>query len=155
MYYYCPKRQQKKLIIPWGVIIPAIYTLAYLLYLLQKQVPAPQVKIEMPQIQPVYAKEVKEESVEEHIKRVWGNEANIMIAIAYAESGFNCKAINDKLNKDGSWDAGLLQVNSIHGYEKTELLDCHRNTDISYKIYQSQGFRAWSVYNNGKYRKFL
>lgn len=163
MYYYCHKKPNKR--VPWGVIIPAVYSLAYLFYLLQKQVPVPE--FELPEIQKVEAKEVSpaptiplEESVEAHIQRLWGERANIAIAIAKAESGMNCKAVNGS-NSNGSIDRGLFQINSIHNYNVSDLFDCHKNIDIAYKIYlQKQswtgdGFQAWSVYNNKRYLKFL
>lgn len=78
-----------------------------------------------------------------------------MLAIMRAESGCNPNADNTGLNQDGSNDKGLLQVNSIHGYSDAERLDPARNIEIAFKIWQSQGYRAWAAFSNGSYLKFL
>lgn len=41
-------------------------------------------------------------------------------------------------------DSGLFQVNQVHGYSTAELLDYRRNTDIAYKLWQTQGWRPWA-----------
>lgn len=79
-------------------------------------------------------------------------------AICMAESGGNPRAFNGK-NRNGSNDAGLMQINSIHvrsgliGDE--ERFDPHKNLEAAYAIYRGSGFKAWSAYNNGAYKKFL
>lgn len=80
--------------------------------------------------------------------------ADIMLAIMQAESGCNPTARNTA-NTDGSTDTGLLQINSIHGIDPEALLNPTANVRAAYRIYQSQGLKAWSVYNNGKYRRYL
>ncbi len=77
-----------------------------------------------------------------------------MLAIAQAESGCDPTARNTA-NSDGSTDTGLLQINSIHGIDAATLLDPAVNIQAAYRIYQSQGINAWSVYNNGKYKEYL
>lgn len=76
-----------------------------------------------------------------------------------AESGCNPSADNTGLNRDGSNDKGLMQVNSIHVrsglISDSERLDPHKNIGAAYKIYLGQGWRAWSAYNNGGYKKYL
>ena len=83
----------------------------------------------------------------------WDTE--IMLAIMYAESNCRANLDNTGLNKDGSVDYGLFQINSIHGYDKNDLMDPAFNIDVAYKIYKSQGLRAWSVYNSGKYLNYI
>ena len=78
-----------------------------------------------------------------------------MLAIARSESGCNPKSDNTGLNADGSNDKGLFQINSIHGFSDAERLDPIRNIEIAFKIWQSQGYGAWSAYNNGSYLKFM
>lgn len=81
--------------------------------------------------------------------------ANTMLAIARAESGCNPLADNTGLNRDGTNDKGLFQINSIHGFSDAERLDPVRNTEIAYRIWKSQSYRAWSAFNNGSYLNFL
>ena len=96
----------------------------------------------------------KELSVEDKICKEFAEDCKIMIAIATAESGLNPKAINDK-NTNGTTDAGLFQVNDIHGYSVEDRLDVDKNIAMAKKVYDRQGLTAWSVYNNGKYLKFM
>lgn len=77
----------------------------------------------------------------------------IMIAIARAESGMNPKAVNK--NTNGSVDLGLLQINSIHGYDELSLFDAEKNIKAAREIYDKQGIQAWAAFNNGSYKKFL
>ena len=72
-----------------------------------------------------------------------------------AESGCNPTADNSGLNQNGTVDIGLLQINSIHGFSKAELTNPARNIAIAYQIWQKQGYKAWSAFNNKSYLKFL
>lgn len=78
-----------------------------------------------------------------------------MLAIMRAESRCNPNADNTGLNKDGSVDIGLLQINSIHGYSKAQMINPYENIKAGYRIWKRQGYKAWSAYNNGAYAKFL
>lgn len=78
------------------------------------------------------------------------------VAIALAESGGRTDALNTA-NRNGSWDAGLMQVNSIHGYSQSYLFDPKNNVAASIKIYRAAGNRwtPWSTFNSGSFRRFL
>ncbi len=82
-------------------------------------------------------------------------DSKIMLAIMRAESGCNPRSDNSGLNTDGTYDYGLFQINSIHGHSRYILANPAKNTEIAFKIWQSQGYRAWSAYNNGSYLKFM
>ncbi|NCU40901.1 hypothetical protein EOL73_04045 [Candidatus Saccharibacteria bacterium] len=74
-----------------------------------------------------------------------------------AESGGNNQAYNDS-NFDGSNDAGLMQINSIHTphlISAEDRFNPSKNIETAFKIYQSSGWRAWSAYNSGAYIKHL
>lgn len=67
---------------------------------------------------------------------------------------------NAGLNRDGSVDYGLMQINSIHadmvGGDLEKLYDPETNIKIAYSL--SKGgtdWTPWSTYNNGKYRDYL
>lgn len=81
--------------------------------------------------------------------------SKVMLAIMRAESGCNPRSDNTGLNRDGSNDKGLFQINSIHGFSDAERLDPIQNIKIAFRIWQSQGYRAWSAYSNGSYLKFM
>jgi lysozyme-like protein len=76
-------------------------------------------------------------------------------AVCMAESGGDPNAYG--VNTNGTSDAGLLQINSIH-IDLISLDDRFNptlNVAAAYEIYKGSGWRAWSVFNNGRYLKFL
>ena len=78
----------------------------------------------------------------------------IAMAIMRAESSCNPSAYNGTLNSDGTNDAGLFQINSVHDATSARL-DPETNVRLAYKVYVSQGWSAWSVFNNKRYMAFL
>lgn len=77
-----------------------------------------------------------------------------------AESGGIAHRDNAGLNRDGSVDYGLMQINSIHadmvGGDLESLRDPEVNIRVAYSL--SRGgtdWTPWSAYNNGKYLKWL
>ena len=97
------------------------------------------------------------------IKEVFGNEATLAIAIAMAESHMRPDRIGDThltyTGKDGQMygdSIGLFQIRTFPDRPHREMLkDAYFNIRYAKIIRDKQGFRAWSVYNNGSYRKFL
>ena len=81
--------------------------------------------------------------------------SRIMLAIMGAESNCNLRSDNTGLNTNGTYDYGLFQINSVHGHSRDILANPAKNTEIAFKIWQSQGYRAWAAYNNGSYLKFM
>jgi len=71
-----------------------------------------------------------------------------MLQIAHCESSFSATAEN--MNRDGSVDFGLFQINERNwgGYNvtKTELSDPYNNARCAYQIWQRQGYGAWGCY---------
>lgn len=100
--------------------------------------------------------EPKEMTTTQYICYKFGKECKVALAVAKAESGMRCDAQN--VNKNGSVDAGLWQINSIHlkkGWKLTDLLDCKKATDFAYELYKAQGFQPWVAFWSGSYKKFL
>ena len=80
--------------------------------------------------------------------------ANIMAAIAMAESSGNPQAVDHDSN--GSTDYGLWQINSVHDYDPNKLLNSPLyNAQAAVAVYNSQGLGAWTTYTNGAYKQFL
>ena len=85
-------------------------------------------------------------------------QSDIVVKIARGESSFDPKAHNpDASTGDNSY--GLMQINMLGdmGPERRrlfgiqsneELKDPQTNMDAAFKIFQSQGFPAWTVYRN-------
>lgn len=93
------------------------------------------------------------EDIESLIRAAFPEHPDIMIAIANAESGLNPKAVN--VNRNGSTDIGLFQINSVHGYDELSLFDVKKNIEAAREIYKHQGLRAWAAFSNGSYKKFI
>lgn len=104
-----------------------------------------------------------ESSPETLIKEVFGDKAEIAIAIAKAESQMNPEAVGDKhieFERDGvtmGHSCGLFQVRVLPGRPDCETLkDPKKNIEYAKRIYDSRGdFTAWSAYTNGAYKKYL
>lgn len=63
--------------------------------------------------------------------------------IIQCESGWNPNAINTK-NKNGSFDAGIVQINSIHkDISNADKFDYKKSIDWMVKKVNKQGFGAW------------
>ena len=78
-----------------------------------------------------------------------------MVAICGAESGRRVDARGGP-NKNGTYDYGLFQINSVHKFDARKLVsDARYNTECALKIYKSQGLRAWATYTGGQYKKYL
>jgi len=76
-------------------------------------------------------------------------------AVCLAESSGNSNAYGENYN--GTNDAGLMQINSIHSdlISLDDRFNPELNMEAAYKIYLSSGWKAWSAYNNGRYERFL
>lgn len=75
------------------------------------------------------------------------------VQIALAESGGRTEATH--VNSNGTVDYGLLQINSVHGYDAGRLvMDPVYNARAGWEIFQKQGFDAWSTYKSGAFRQF-
>lgn len=92
-------------------------------------------------------------------------DASIMAAIAMAESGGGSGKLNNN-PRTGDLSYGLWQVNMLgrmgperrrqFGIDSNEaLFDPAVNASAARKVFESQGFGAWSVFKSGAYRQFL
>jgi hypothetical protein len=76
------------------------------------------------------------------------------VAVAMGESSCTPRAVHQ--NANGTWDAGLWQINSIHGWSQSWLFVPQNNATAAWQL-SSRGttWRPWVVYNNGSYRNYL
>lgn len=79
-----------------------------------------------------------------YIVEKFGDDApDAIVLIRKCENGsFNPEATN--WNRNGTWDAGIFQVNQVHGYSLEEMYDYKKNIDAAYKIFKGRGWTAWS-----------
>lgn len=92
--------------------------------------------------------------------KMGNDKCEIFIAVLKAENGTHeCTRDNRGVNKNGSLDVGLAQINwnPKHNppYTIEQLRDCKFNLDIAMKKYQARGFQPWYAYTKGAYKKFL
>lgn len=79
-------------------------------------------------------------------------------AVCLAESNGNEKAIGDLSVIGGIYapSYGLMQIRALVGRPSAEqLLDPEFNMQYAYDLWSRQGWKPWSAYNNGTYKKYL
>jgi hypothetical protein len=100
-----------------------------------------------------------EPEIREYVCPKLGDKCNIFIAVLKAENGTHeCTRDNRGLNKNGSVDIGLAQINwkpgnPWHSFE--QLQDCKYNLDVALEMYKRRGFQPWYAYTKGAYKKHL
>lgn len=83
------------------------------------------------------------------IRRVFGEDAEMALAIAKAESGLNPLADNGKC-------IGIFQIMLFPSRpSRAELYDPEINIITAKKIFDDSGWSPWSVYKSGAYKKYL
>lgn len=88
-------------------------------------------------------------------------DVRIMKAIMQAESSCNENATGDTsltFTQNGrtyGYSVSLFQVRILPGREKCDSHNPEVNIDCAYHVWKSQGYKAWSVYTNGRYLRFL
>lgn len=92
-----------------------------------------------------------------------GNSLETIVSIAYAESGLRSGAIGGP-NSDGTFDYGVLQINTVHMGEAwpggimsvNQALDPATSFKFAYWLSKNgTNFGPWVTYNTGKYTQFL
>lgn len=99
-----------------------------------------------PEVEEVVEPSEKEKIVA-YITRLWEKHGTDQVVRAincfYSESGLRTDAYG--VNTNGTDDAGVAQINSIHGLSKEERFNWKKNLDKAYHIYTSWG-NSWSAW---------
>ncbi len=101
------------------------------------------------------------ELVRQEVSKYSGWDVNTMTAIATAESHCRVDATGDTTityqqnGRTYGYSLSVFQVRILPGREQCDVHDLVVNVQCAHSVWQSQGYRAWSVYTNGKYRQFL
>lgn len=78
-----------------------------------------------------------------YIVEVFGDDSVDAINVVYCENrGLRPDAEN--WNSNGTWDAGIFQVNQIHGQSMEDMKDWKKNIDFAYKLFKRGGWSQWS-----------
>ena len=82
-----------------------------------------------------------------------------MLAIAKAENR-SCNPLNHNLTNSenhrvcvGSY--GVLQVGCLHFQPNDDRNDTATVVKVAYRVWQSQGYKAWTTYRTGAYKENL
>ena len=122
--------------------------------------------VEQPAVEPsnvpvAYIRPVAEgcERVRQELVKYPEWDANTMMAIAIAENR-SCDPYNHNLTGSenhgvcvGSY--GVLQVGCVHFAAGQDRNDTATVVAVAYNVWRSQGYRAWTMYRNGEYQKYL
>ena len=86
----------------------------------------------------------EKQQILDYIIEVFGDDsADAITIINKCENhAFNPGATN--WNRNGTWDAGIFQINEIHGYSIEQMKDWKQNIDAAKKIFDGRGWSAWS-----------
>ena len=88
----------------------------------------------------------KEEQIIQYVIDVFGKDAERGLNMLLNCENRMLRTDAENWNGNGSWDYGLWQINSIHGYSQKELSDYKFNTHVAFKIYKNAGysFSPWT-----------
>ena len=101
------------------------------------------------------------EAIRAEIAKYDGWHVATMAAVAEAESRCKLNATGDTtltFTRNGrvyGYSVGAMQVRILPNREACDTHNLEVNIKCAYKIWQSQGYAAWTMYNNGKYKEFL
>ena len=85
-----------------------------------------------------------------------GQDLITAVAVALAESGGNAKAVGDSGTSFGLWQIHWTVHRETYGVAPEELFDPQANANAAMKVFQEQGWNAWSTYSvNNRYTDFL
>jgi hypothetical protein len=73
------------------------------------------------------------------IKKIWGRDQEIGLAIAKCESGYRTHAVGH--NTNGTIDEGIFQANSVHGMPEMQVAVA--NISYAYTLFLKQGTTPW------------
>ncbi len=95
-------------------------------------------------------------SVIRDILSVFGDKADVALAVAKAESGLRCEAYHFNQDKAHSVDHGAMQLND-YWWKWGNINDCAENIRIAKRIVDEtgNGWNNWVQYTNGAYLKYL
>jgi hypothetical protein len=96
---------------------------------------------------------------QQYVCEKFGPACPIALAVQLAENPTGACEIYHYNSSDGTLDWGFFQINTVHlsrpGLNLHDLLDCRKNIDFAYQLFQESGFEPWTAYRTGAYLRFL
>ncbi len=144
-------KTQKRLVKQWLIVLAIIVAIVYISQPVQAPLsPCPETGCRTEYISMVEAAEPILETygapshIVDLIIQHFGDEAqNALKIVGTCENGkWNTKAVNQ--NRNGSWDAGIFQINSVHGYSQEYLFNPENNIKAAKKIFNGRGWTSWA-----------
>lgn len=81
--------------------------------------------------------------IKEEIRKTFPEQPDLMVKVAECESSLIPTAHNTTLNKNGTTDGGLFQINSIHKVDG-DIFDPATNIQYARKLYDERGTKPWN-----------
>lgn len=98
-------------------------------------------------------------NVENFICFVFSEDCLVALAVSKAENhSRECARDNKGMNKDGTVDIGIFQINAYWHRDKAtqeELRDCKTNILVAKQIKDRSGWFPWVTYQTKSYLKYL
>jgi len=105
------------------------------------------------------------QSVEKEVRKVFGNDSDVALAIFKTESALKADSKNWNCYYDGrsdickpedrgkAWsvDCGVAQINTLGTECPNELFDYRNNIRIAKRMFDDRGFQPWVTFNKGYY----
>jgi len=82
-------------------------------------------------------------------------DAELMLAIAKAESHLNPDAYNPEFHRGCQGSIGLFQIACVHTDNPDDLFDIDYNLQVAREIYEREGVQPWGAYTDRRYLAFL
>lgn len=114
--------------------------------------PTPSPSLE-PSPSPSIAPKTQKEQITDYIHEVFKEDANDAFKVLECEN----KPLNpeaENWNRNGTWDAGIFQINQVHGRSMQDMKNWKKNIDQAYKIFSKQGWRPWACSHKVGVRSF-
>lgn len=90
------------------------------------------------------------------IKQTFPEEPQKAVAIAFAESHLNPRALNASDSHKGcNGSYGIFQIGCLHEKDPTILYDVEYNIKRARELYDEQGWAPWGAYTDGSYKNYL
>ena len=95
------------------------------------------------------------ERIEKEIRNTFPEDPATAVAIAWAESQLNANAYNPESHIGCNGSVGIMQIACVHNRKNKEALkDIKFNLKVARQIYDSEGWKPWGAFTDGRYKQY-